>query len=643
MLNPGYLVRLMQLTVAPLACVLLSCLVVVGQDTSETSLRGKAGSEQPSRMLVLGPRTPINPPYAGYHGGVMIAADPESKNNLIVCGYRANQRTGAAYEGYVYHSGDGGKTWREVLVEANSQWVSEESCAFGPGHQAYFAAGVSDTSAGKPRHANGHLHLYRSVDGGRTWVSGQVVPFMDYTSMAVDATSGPWRNTLYIFANNLADGSGNWLGGTGLYPQYYGPFLAAHREASRPSFSVTNGNFDAGMTGVKSRFPAGSAVLSDGTVLALFAGRREINDDKSGRKTSIFSAELGVSGDGGKTLKKIVVYQSAIPLAPESVAVNEGTDRIYVCWTLQHGTGEEGNLMLATSQDRGQTWSAKSVEDPQHAGLDLRQGTVSIAVNKYGVLGFSWYGKNADRVYFGVSFDGGTSINKVIPLTPYTPARPASDASLADDRRLFVFPPTWDASSGRLRPIRILRLGPIPAGSPLAGGNGMVVDRDGIFHPVWTEVANGPTHLWTRSVWVSGKEENKAVATLDGLTDVSGMVACHISDVQYDHLDNLIAFDLMVTNKSKVDILGPILAVVTNPSGGRLQLSVDNADNGKVADGALWELQSPTDTLRPQHTTENRKLTVRLDTKNLDTKNDSNAKPANYVLEIPLKIYGRLP
>ena len=61
------------------------------------------------RPLILGPRTPVNPPNVGYPGEVMAAADPQSDNNLIVCGYRANQQTGTGYEGFVYQSGDGAK------------------------------------------------------------------------------------------------------------------------------------------------------------------------------------------------------------------------------------------------------------------------------------------------------------------------------------------------------------------------------------------------------------------------------------------------------------------------------------------------------------------------------------------------------
>ena len=240
----------------------------------------------------------------------MAAADPQSNDNLIVCGYRANQRTGTGYEGYVYQSRDGGRTWREVLVDASSQWVSEESCAFGSANQAYFVAGASDTSRGEPLHEYGNMHLYHSADGGRTWRTVQVSPFMDWTSMAVDTGHGPHRNTLYIFADSVASGTGGWL-----YDDR-SAVLAVRHELPTLSFSITNGNFSV-KTGGKAtaRLPEGSVVLNDGSVLTVFSGDRDAYNATSGKNTTIFSVELGISRDGGKTLTRTSVYQKsrAIP------------------------------------------------------------------------------------------------------------------------------------------------------------------------------------------------------------------------------------------------------------------------------------------------------------------------------------------
>ena len=601
--------------------------------TSNVNTLGPPHGPQTS---VLGPRTPVNPPNVGYHGEVMAAADPQSPNNLIVCGYRANQRTGAGYEGYVYQSGDGGKTWREVLVDASSQWVSEESCAFGPGHQAYFVTGVSDTSRGEPLHEYGNMHLYRSADGGRTWRTIQVSPFMDWTSMAVDTTHGPRRNTLYIFADSVASATGGWL-----YDDR-SAVLAVRRELPKSSFSITNGNFSV-KTGGKStaRLPEGSAVLSDGSVLTVFSGDRGThNHDASGKNTTIFSVEVGVSRDGGKTLTRTSVYESLVPSVLGGLAVNQATDEIYICWTPRYGEStesrmmdhEESNLVLATSRDRGQTWTVRSVKAPLDGALDVSPGTASLAVNKDGVLGFMWYGKDWGRVYFGPSFDGGDSIAEVATLTPTSPIEQLQNRSLADERRLMVYPPAWNDSLHRLEPLKVLAFGPNPRGVPF--GNPLVADEAGTFHPIWSEVGNGESQLWTRTVSLQGQGNN--MPTVTGLEDISDKVVSKISNVRYDHLESLVAFDLTVTNKSDSVIAALLVTVVTSPSG-QLDFAAENADNRELSNGALWELGIPSDGLGCEQSSDPRTLTFRM-----NMRNEEDGLGYFNGRDIPLRIYGRL-
>src|SRR5580698_78505 len=444
-------------------------------------------TRQTSRTLFVGPRTPVNPPNVGYHGEVMAAADPQSPDNLMVCGFRANQKTGTGYEGYVYQSGDGGKSWREVLVDASSQWVSEESCAYGSASQAYFVTGVSNTSRGRPLHEYGNMHLYRSVDAGNTWGTIQIGPFMDWTSMVVDTGHGPWRNTLYLFADSVASEKGGWL------YEDRSAVLAVRRESPDLSFSISNGSSSV-RTGDRStaRLPAGSVVLNDGSVLTVFSGYREGNAAASDTNKAKFSVEVEISRDGGKTLTKTSVYESSVTSALGGLAANPTTGEVYICWTPQYGEAvesrmmehEESNLMSATSRDGGHTWSVRTLKTPLHGALDVSPGTATLDVNKNGVLGFMWYGEDWERVYFGTSFDGGESIADVVSLTPpsnsISPTAPQPRLELADERRLMVYPPVWNDSSRTLEPVKILAFGPNPRGVPF--GNALVADAAGVFH-----------------------------------------------------------------------------------------------------------------------------------------------------------------
>jgi len=622
-----------------LFAILLTAMFFLGNSMSDSDSAARAGgghsnsnqttgtAPQAFPAALLGPRTPISPPNVGYHGGVEVVADPESEKNLIVCGYRANQQTGTYYEGYVYQSGDGGETWREVLVDAESQWVSEQSCAFGPAHQAFFAAGVSDTSRGKPRHEYGNLHLYRSLDGGQRWRIIHIDRFMDFTSMTVDVTHGIRRNTVYLFANAVIDGM------TGRRWTVETPYLATFREIPNLSFSVTSGRFNSDQASLKvpGKYPQASTVLSDGTALAVFSGEKEISDGWS--RTTLFSVELGTSRDGGKTLDKAVIYEDVDPLIASGLAVNEAKGEIYIAWTAGSRNHAENKLMLASSRDKGCTWAVKSVRQPQNRALDLRAGTLSLAANKDGVLGFMWYGTDARRVYFGASFDAGNSLSGVVQLTPEPLPCSWHGVLLADDRRLVVSPPSWNASSHSLEPLKIFTLGTNAFG--YSSGNALVADRTGVFHPVWSEVANGTTHLWTRAVSMGVTIESKRLPNIDGLTDISERIVAHISLARYDHLDHLLAFDLAVTNKAETTIQAPVLIEAGRPSGW-LELSAENADNGKSGEGALWELDIPLGGLRCEQETQHRTLTFRINKRTGHTSAEYSG------LDIPVRIFGRL-
>ena len=340
----------------------------------------------------------------------------------------------------------------------------------------------------------------------------------------------------------------------------------------------------------------------------------------------MFSVLLGTSRDGGKTLHKTTVYESALPPVPTGLAVDKATGEIYICWTPRYEGSEESSLMLATSRDQGRTWAVKPIRATQGSALDVRVGTVSLAINEDGVLGFLWYGRNGDRAFFGISVDGGESIARVVALTPDS-SIDLSNGPLADDRRLFVFPPSWDIAAGHLGPLQILSAGPNLSGVPF--GTALVADIAGSFHPIWNEVANGPTHLWTRVISIEAPGKPKAKPTVDGLTEISDRVVTHVNNVRYDQLEHLVAFDLTVSNKSPITIEGPIVVSVSNSIGPAKQLA-GNPDNSDVGGISLWELQVPADGLGCEHSTEPRTLTFRMTSKNEDE------------LDVPLKFYGKL-
>jgi hypothetical protein len=542
--------------------------------------------------LVAGPRIPVNPAGSGHHLSAIAAADPESADNLIVSGGRINSRTGSGWEGYVYQSSDGGRTWREVLVDSTSQWVSEESCTFGPGHQAYFAASASDTSRGSLAHEYGELHLYRSPDGGRSWQNILTHHFMDWTSMAVDARPGPEQGTLHIFANDIFNGQGGSLPGDR-------PYLLTRRELPKPSLAVTSGTWNRGAIR-GGLFPQGTAVLRDGTIITIGWAKKRIKG-ADGKDQRILAVNSIASRDGGKTLEDAVTIWPDYLLS--SLAVNHATDQLYVAFSApahpEDRHGREGKLMLATSTDEGRTWTTNPVKLPSGEVGDVGLEAPSLAINQAGAIGFMWYSQDDQRAFFGASFDGGASLAQVIPLTPAV----AGDPALLLDKAMASYVYNPDPKEISLR-LKVQNYPP--------AGTSLVADKNGAFHPIWSETANGPTELYTRTITVGPPAATPP--TLDGLTDVTERCVVHVANVRFDHLGSLVAIDVTVTNKSIGTLSGPIRIALPPMKPGQLQVAADNADNGQTGAGALWELPLPNGNLAGEQSTDPRTLTFKVST-----------------------------
>jgi hypothetical protein len=93
--------------------------------------------------LIVESDTAITPPPGAHLNWYEMKADPENAQNLIVCGAMRDAKENA-YVGVLYYSHDGGENWKVGLEDRNSSWVSEQSCAFGSRHHAYFISEASN-------------------------------------------------------------------------------------------------------------------------------------------------------------------------------------------------------------------------------------------------------------------------------------------------------------------------------------------------------------------------------------------------------------------------------------------------------------------------------------------------------------------
>ena len=133
-------------------------------------------------------------------------------------------------------------------------------------------------------------------------------------------------------------------------------------------------------------------------------------------------------------------------------------------------------VLVQRSDDRGESWS----EPLRLNHIETADSfTPSIAVNKDGVIGVSWYeihDKNCFDVYFTASLDRGTTFLPEVKVSSVTscPDTPQNKG---------VFDP--GTTSG-------------------AGGDysGLAATSDGLFHVVWSDARSGIYQLRTASVTV---------------------------------------------------------------------------------------------------------------------------------------------
>jgi len=306
----------------------------------------------------------------GWHPWYEIKADQENPENLIVCGTKWDARLNAAF-GFVYASSDGGKAWQSVLEDRNSTWVTEQSCAFGSNHRAYFISEASKVIDGNPHHELGSTRLYVSTDGGQHWRETAKTGWADWSTAEVSLVSG----RLYTFFNAYTTGEAgrNWGSNIGLLV-----FSPDGKEIAGPFF-------DSGIQSLsyQGTFPSDAVAVRSGAVVALYYGMRQtsagmeadlgiIHADQSS-KPSMNSTLLSIA-NGGK---------HCFNLGQGSLAYDRERNRLFVVYV---DGCKETRIMLTSSEDEGRTWT-KSVAIAISQLADRRVGNPSLVVGSDGALG----------------------------------------------------------------------------------------------------------------------------------------------------------------------------------------------------------------------------------------------------------------
>lgn len=417
------------------------------------------------------------------HVEPFLAANPKDPQHLIAASIAYLRRDGKQ-TCTAFTSFDGGQTWtRRELPDLKDQFFIsiDPWLAFGPAGTAYYSC------------LSSHIFVYRSTDGGRSWLGPAKAPDGDGSSydqpkIAVDHTAGKFSGTVYISSSQ----------GIKL-PPVKGVFRTSilrstdgGRTFSNPvqilpnNFNNQNGN---------------QVVLSDGTLVASFI-ELTINN-KYLKHPRLWVVK---SSDGGQTFSTPYLVaelegRSSFP----RVAVDQSTgayrDRLYMVQEIP--VGGYSNILLWYSADKGSTWSeAVRVNDNQENKVAQRMPAVT--VDKDGIVGVIWHdrrnwtvdqrrkdpGNECSEIFFSASLDGGkTFLPNVRVSTQSCPGVPGNSIP--------SFGPGSQAISERF-----------PTGGDYIG---LTATSDGVFHALWADSRTGVYQLWTTSIRVNANQTQRVL------------------------------------------------------------------------------------------------------------------------------------
>lgn len=552
----------------------------------------------PAPAIVVGPNVQASKAFADNpHGETHMAANPRNPRNLIggsmVWSKETNLHTVVAYASF-----DGGETWSATLKFNDGLYHSDPAVAFDAEGTAYFLQITHPTGFEEPKY---YTHLYRSKDGGRSWLEPVIMPMLDRHFAAADDNPGKYQGSLYINGRTEQQ-------------------VQVQRSRDRGA------TFDGGVQAFaqpKGRRIAGIArmvVLSDSTLVIPFGDMELPTPDVEGSPGKPNAAlKVVTSVDGGNT------FSEPVTIAPRAIghmltshsnhfnfaADRSGgpfKDRLFVAWSDSYSGGSQfsrkksggANILFSYSADKGKSWSKPILINDDHLPSKLADAPVHfqpvIAVNKDGVVGVMYYDRrnstnNLDwTVRFSASLDGGETFLPTVQVAE-SPNRYAGSTKIALGARPYGgghMPPNTNYRGGALKfDFNISQFN-------IAGGHtaGLDADANGVFHPFWIDNRTGVAQVWTAPVTVKRKAVRNGDRELSSLEDVSEKVVLIFTNTAYDTKTGRVSVDLQVQNTSEDTIILPVklrVIALTSASGGTL--TILDADNGVAGPGAMWDLE----------------------------------------------------
>jgi hypothetical protein len=538
------------------------------------------------------------------HWETQVAADPTHPERLVGCSIISpadKNRNAIDHNTVVYTSSDGGGSWRPTLELGPGLISRDPTCEFGPDGTAYFAAFAFSVSANSPESWESgtsikNLFVYRSKDGGKTWLPPAKLPIIDRPFLAIDRSTGKYSGRVYV-------------SGTGGAKR-----TDSSRRLTMPTLFYS---MDGGLTFGDPTYlisddihpligPGNSVSLSDGTLVWAFGDLKEYQaslfDDQRGipeNKPGHPNARLRVvtSDNGGKSFSEAAsisdwylrFYDRVNSMASVAVDVTQGPfrDRVYVGWSdARSGRAE---ILVSSSSDKGKTWSKPIAvnddlpRDKPGDGPDDHMPT--LAVNSSGVVGVMWYDRrdNPDNLgwytRFSASLDGGET---------FLPSVRVSEAPFfLDPKKPIALDQEADARGGGTHEIFM-------SAFAFMGGDtaGMAADANGVFHPFWIDNRTGVPQVWTAPVTVIGKGLKNGSADLQDLADITDKVDVDFRNSRYDPESRIVSAEVYLKNHSAQDLTGPVKVRVLSLGSTVGPTEILNSDNTSARSGAIWDFSA---------------------------------------------------
>lgn len=378
-----------------------------------------AAIPQQPNPYVVGPNVQVSAAFGQErHYETQVAADPADASHLLAGAYVVNGD--GTIDNVFYVSFDRGMTWIRTLRVAVG---TDPAVAIGLGGTA-FAASIHDV----PRpdgNSDSILVVHRSTDGGRTWRESSVQAdsrSVDRGYLAIDER----RRRVYVYGylQEPRDAAGKRAPSTlVLYTSNDEGRTFATRAALEGTGPGTPKYAPANSVIARDGSFIALTVLLDATKLNMFKGRSDAASapDLDGRLDVVRSAD-------GRTIDKVsqiadVYYDWRVPqLSMASLAVDASAGRfagrLYAVWP-EARLARRTQIFLASSTDTGRHWTAPQVVSDDAAVLkpDDRPNHFMpmVAVNHSGVVGVLWYDRrdNVDNLgywpRFSASLDGGAT------------------------------------------------------------------------------------------------------------------------------------------------------------------------------------------------------------------------------------------